>query len=339
MARPRGRHPRAPDSGRSTSGVDHLHQDRASQNPRPSRIPKGRFALAGAQQAPLWLGLSLDGWSVEPALGARSYRAPDTVTAMSDVSGNSPFDRDEIAALYDAVPFAADIPFYLDLVAGARRVLELGCGTGRLLLPLAEAGSQVVGVDASDAMLARARRRLAHAPRELRERVELREGDMRGLELAGRFDAVVVATKTFFYLMTPSDQRRMLSAVARLLDAGGIVALDLLNPTLGWLSRPAGSVRQDVAGEVGEARVLRTETVVSTHLAEQRRVMRSVYDVVEKDGTVRKHVVEWGLRYTYRFELEYLLEICGLEVLAVTGGYRGEPFEADSPIMLVTARR
>jgi SAM-dependent methyltransferase len=245
---------------------------------------------------------------------------------MSDVSGNSPFDRDEIAALYDAVPFAADIPFYVDLAGSAKRVLELGCGTGRLLLPLAEAGSQVVGVDASRAMLARARQRLAHAPRELRE-------------LAGRFDLVVVATKTFFYLTTPSDQRRMLSGVARLLEPGGIVALDLLNPTLEWLSRPAGSVRQDVAGEVGGSRVFRTETVVSTDPAEQRRVTRSVYDVVEKDGTVRKHVVEWGLRYAYRFELEYLLEICGLEVLAVTGGYRDEPFEADSPIMLVTARR
>jgi hypothetical protein len=162
---------------------------------------------------------------------------------------------------------------------------------------------------------------------------------MRGLELEGRFDAVVVATKTFFYLMTPSDQRRMLLTVARLLEPGGIVALDLLNPTLEWLSRPPGSVQQDIAGQVGEARVLRTETVVSTDPTEQRRVMRSVYDVVEKDGTVRKHVVEWGLRYTYRFELEYLLEICGLELLAVTGGYRDEPFEADSPIMLVTARR
>lgn len=269
-----------------------------------------------------------------PTQGAR-----DTVTAMSGTSENSPFDRDEIAALYDAVPFTADIPFYLDLVAGAGRVLELGCGTGRLLLPLAEAGFQVVGVDASRAMLARAQRRLADAPRELRARVELREGEMRDLELAGRFDLVVVATKTFFYLMTPSDQRRMLSAVARLLEAGGIVALDLLNPTVGWLSRPAGSVQQDVAGEVGEARVLRTETVVSTDPAEQRRFMRSVYDVVEKDGTVRKHVVEWGLRYTYRFELEHLLELCGLDVLAVTGGYRDEPFEADSPIMLVTARR
>jgi SAM-dependent methyltransferase len=258
---------------------------------------------------------------------------------MSDVSENSPFARDEIASLYDAVPFAADVPFYLDLAAGAGRVLELGCGTGRLLLPLAEAGSLVLGVDASPAMLARAGQRLAHAPPELRERVELREGDMRGLELAGRFDLVVVATKTFFYLTTPSDQRRMLLAVARLLEPGGILALDLLNPTLEWLSRPAGSVRQDVAGELGEARVLRTETVVSTDPAEQRRVMRSVYDVVEKDGTVRKHVVEWGLRYTYRFELEHLLEICGLEVLAVSGGYRDEPFEADSPIMLVTAQR
>jgi hypothetical protein len=117
------------------------------------------------------------------------------------------------------------------------------------------------------------------------------------------------------------------------------VALDLLNPTVEWLSRPAGSVQQDIAGEVGEARVLRTETVVSTDPAEQRRFMRSVYDVVERDGTVRKHVVEWGLRYTYRFELEHLLELCGLEVLSVTGGYRDEPFEADSPIMLVTARR
>jgi len=83
----------------------------------------------------------------------------------------------------------------------------------------------------------------------------------------------------------------------------------------------------------------RTETVVRTDLAAQVRVIRSAYEIVADDGTVTKRIVEWPYRFTYRFEIELLLERAGFEVDAIYGGYAGEPFVSDSPLMLVVARR
>ena len=121
-----------------------------------------------------------------------------------------------------------------------------------------------------------------------------------------------MAVKTFAYLITRHDQQRALAAVAAHLRPGGLLVTDLLNPTPDWLSRPAGSVRQDVFGHLPSgASVARTETMVSTDLATQVRVIRSAYETVS-DGVVTKHFVEWPFRYTHRFEAEHLLERAGL---------------------------
>jgi SAM-dependent methyltransferase len=177
-----------------------------------------------------------------------------------------PWRDDLLAALYDAFPFDADVPLYLRLAgeqAGA--VLELACGTGRLLVPLAAAGHRV---------------------------------------------------------------------------PGGLLVLDLLHPSPEWLQRPAGSLRQDLLEELPDGgAVARTEAVVGTDLAAQVRTLRSAYEVVGPDGTVRTCLVEWPFRYTFRFEAEHLLERAGFEVEAVHGGYRGEPFRSDSPVLLLVARR
>lgn len=249
-----------------------------------------------------------------------------------------PFQRPEFAELYDAFPFAADVSAYTELAARAGGpVLELGCGTGRLLVPLARAGHEVVGVDNSAVMLDRARQRLGAAG--LGDAVELVAGDMREFVLPRRFRLAIVPTKNFFYLLAVDDQLRALRAIAAHLEPGGLLALDLLHPTPEWLSRPPGTVRQDVAGRLTGSTVLRTETVVASDPATQQRTMRSRYDVVAADATLRVHIVEWSLRYAYRYEIEHLLARCGFEVDSVAGGYDGRPLTADSPVLFVVARR
>ena len=190
---------------------------------------------------------------------------------------DQPWDDADLASLYDAFPFTDDLAFYTGL-AGTQRgpVLELGCGTGRILLPLAGAGHQVLGVDTSPHMLALARDKLASAGPEVAARVRLVQGDLRYLELRERFDLAIVAVKTFAYLITRHDQQRALAAICAHLRPGGLLAIDLLNPTPDWLSRSPGSVRQDVFGQLPSgATVARTETMVSTDLATQVRIIRS----------------------------------------------------------------
>ena len=254
---------------------------------------------------------------------------------------NQPFAAARIARFYDCFPFQADVSWYLALARRAGpRLLELACGTGRLVLPLARAGSRVVGLDASPAMLAICGGKLAGEEPEARRRVRLVEGDMRGFRLDEEFDLAVVAVKSFGYLQSPEDQLAALRSIARHLRPGGLLALDLLNPTPDWLAERPGSMRQDICGTTADGEtVMRTEAVVSIDLATQVKVIRSAYELIQGDGTVTKDVVEWPFRYMFRYEAEHLLERAGFDVAAVNGGYDGRSFSSDSTSLLVVARR
>ena len=86
-----------------------------------------------------------------------------------------------------------DVPFYLDLARkSGGPVLEIACGTGRVLLPIARQGIEIEGVDNSESMLRILRRNLAREPREVRERVTIHEGDMRDFRLEKKFQLVTI---------------------------------------------------------------------------------------------------------------------------------------------------
>lgn len=270
----------------------------------------------------------------------------DVSTPGALVQADQPWDDALLARLYDAFPFAADLPLYLELAAAqGGRILELACGSGRVLVPLARAGHRVVGLDASPHMLALARAKLAAAGAEVAARARLVQGDMRSFDLGGEegapFALAIVAVKSFAYLVDRDEQLRTLAAIAAHLRPGGLLALDLLNPHPAWLLEPPGSLRQDLVRHVPEQgiTVARTEAVVDIDLAAQVRVIRSAYEVVTANGAVTKRFVEWPFRYTYRFEAEHLLERAGFTIEALYGGYRREPFVSESRVMLFLARR
>jgi SAM-dependent methyltransferase len=253
-----------------------------------------------------------------------------------------PWDDAFLASLYDLFPFEADLPLYLELAAAqGGRVLELACGSGRVLVPLVQAGHQVVGLDASPHMLALAREKLAAAGLADVTRARLIQGDMRELALGEVFDLAIVAVKSLAYLVHRADHQRVLAAIAEHLRPGGLLVLDLLHPSPAWLLQPPGSLHQDLVQHLPERglTLARTETAVSTDLAAQVRVIRSAYELVTDDGAVTKRFVEWPYRYIYRFEAEHLLERAGFEVEALYGGYAREPFVSDSRTMLFLARR
>jgi ubiquinone/menaquinone biosynthesis C-methylase UbiE len=254
---------------------------------------------------------------------------------------DQPWDDAAMALLYDAFPFDADLQFYRSLAADAgRKVLEIACGTGRVLVPLAKAGLDITGLDGSPHMLDVTREKLADAGSEVAARVRLVEGDMRSFAIDDEFDLAILPAKSFAYLVTREDQMAALETIARHLRPGGMFAIDLLNPRLDWLSQPSGSLRNDLTQDVAGRGIVvsRTETAVSTDFAAQVRVIRSAWEVIARNGAVTKRIVEWPYRFTYRFEAELLLERAGFEVEHVYGGYQGEPFTSDSTMMLFVAR-
>lgn len=131
-----------------------------------------------------------------------------------------------MAALYDAFnPWDEDTEFYLRLVGAApRRVLDLGCGTGRLTIALAERGHDVIGLDPAAAMLAAARQRPGA------DRVRWVEADARDFDLGERFDLAVMTGHAFQVFLEDDEVRGLLRSVLRHLKPGGCFAFESRNP-------------------------------------------------------------------------------------------------------------
>ena len=275
------------------------------------------------------------GYAFTPVIGF----APDGVYVRAD----HPWAEQALAALYDAFSFEDDLPLYLELAqAQGQHVLEVACGTGRLVVPLVKDGFQVVGIDASEHMLSLAQTKLDGTAGP--GRAELVKADMRSFQLARHdFDLAIIAVKSFAYLLEREDQLRCLEAIYAHLRPGALLAIDLLHPRPEFVNAPIGMLRDDLVqrghGD-GRLTVQRVESVVSADLARQTRVIRSTYEVVDTRGAVvEKRFVEWPYRWTYRFEAEHLLERAGFAIEALYGGYRRERFTSDSGTMLFLARK
>lgn len=232
-----------------------------------------------------------------------------------------------------------DLPFLEGMAARCGSpLLELACGTGRALLPLARRGFQLTGVDVSPAMLAIARGRLQEAG--LEGRVRLVQQDMRALDLGGRFNLAFALVNSFSHMLTLDDQLAALAAVRRHLEPGGILILDLFNPDMGRLLDFRGHVVLDkqmhdpVTGHT--ITKYRSEQV---DLGQQVIDVTYVMDEVNGEGALRRTIFPFALRYFYRFELELLLRYAGFELEAVYGSYDLEEFSGDSPKMIAVARQ
>ena len=134
-------------------------------------------------------------------------------------------------AAYSAKEDLVDRDFYLDLAREyGGPVLEFGCGTGRITLPLARQGVDVTGIDASRAMLEVLRAKLADEPAAIKRRVRVVEGDFRTLCLGDQFPMVVIPFRPMQHMYTTEDQLAALRNAGRHLAHGGILAFDVFNP-------------------------------------------------------------------------------------------------------------
>jgi SAM-dependent methyltransferase len=217
-------------------------------------------------------------------------------------------------------------------------VLELGCGSGRLLAPLARDGHDVVGVDLSPAMLERCRERVARAGRAAAARVTLVRADFRALALARRFPLVVSPFNTFMHLYTRGDVERFLAVVRAHLAPGGTFAFDVLSPHLRWLARDPTKrwARTRFTHPLTRKRLVYS-LEIDFDLALQIAFMTIHYepDVGER---ARPRVVRLAHRYFFPRELEALLHYNGFAIDAHDGGFGGEPLDNDADEQVVRCR-
>jgi SAM-dependent methyltransferase len=243
---------------------------------------------------------------------------------------------DQIAHYYDLTHanLTDDIPFVLALAAAAGGpVLELGCGSGRLLRPLAQAGHSVTGVDNSAAMLERARAALPAA-------VTLVHADMTSLTLPGepRFALVIIPYNTFLHL-DAAQAAATLRGVRRVLGENGRLFIDLINPTA-IANTPDDHLLTLENSFIDPATGRIVLQMAANHLdeAEQTLHITWIYDASPPEGGPIHRTIAHGIyHYLYPHQLELLLREAGFRLLSLTGDYDQSPYTEDSPRLLLVA--
>ena len=249
----------------------------------------------------------------------------------------SPEQAERIAALYDLDVPHGPSPATDWFRAIARRtggpILELGCGTGRVAIPLAQDGHEVVGLDRSEAMLARAER---HARRE-GVNLRLVEGDMRSFSFSEAFALITIPFNTFL-MLTPEERWACLARVREHLAETGLLAVDCFQPDPELIVGKDGAVREEWTRHDPESG--RDVTKFSSSRANVDQVdVRWWFEQLDDEG----HVTRWQrtttLHYMYRRETEFLFAAAGFDLEALHGDYDGSPAGPSSPKLLVVARR
>jgi len=248
-----------------------------------------------------------------------------------------------VAEFYDhVVPYRdrQDVTFFVEAAQkSGGPVLEVGCGTGRVLIPTARAGIEIVGLDLSAHMLDVCQERLLREPEDVQSRVELVQADMRNFELARTFDLVTVPFRPFQHLTTVDDQLSCLEQIHRHLADGGRLILDLFNPSLEFLT--SDNVGQELGDEPefttpSGSRVVRRHRTVSRDLFNQINYVELIYYATHPDGRKERLVHSFPMRYLFRFEVEHLLARSGFQLEHVYADYDKSPYGSKYPGELIT---
>ena len=217
-----------------------------------------------------------------------------------------------------------DVEFYLKQAKRAKGpVLELASGTGRVSLPVAEAGCDVTGLDASTDMLKIAKSKITP---ELKGRVRCLRGNMRKFDLKRKFALVMIPFRSFLAMLTVEDQKSCLACVHKHLRKGGRLVLNMFEPLLEYLVRPDRAEKDSKLEVEGGTLSLRTRRL-ENDLLNQLFTEEWVYTLRDSRGKLlRKRTEHLSLRWVYHWEMRNLLELCGFKIVAFYGDFKsGKP--------------
>lgn len=246
-----------------------------------------------------------------------------------------------LADIYDWLhaSVVADIDWLLTQAAHTGGpILELGCGTGRLLLPLARAGWPVTGVDRSAEMLALARRQLAQEPETVQQRVSWLEADMLTLALPTAAYALAVLGYNTVMHIPPAHLPDLLRRLARALRAGGRLIIDTTNPF--WLAEVEDSAEFEPEDPLYDPVRRRTLAAASrTRLDPDRQCVTIEwrYTLSQPDQPDQRLAVRETYHYLWPHTWQLALSEAGFRLLSLGGDYSGAPLTEDAPRLLLIA--
>lgn len=247
-------------------------------------------------------------------------------------------EYDLIAPFYDIehAHFAEDLDTYLNFAELCNGpIVELACGSGRVLLPLAHAGYEVTGVDSSAKMLTIARQQLEEAG--VIAHCTLVQQDICTLQLGRKFRMAFIALGSFAHLTTRKQQQQALASVRTHLSKGATFIIDISNDDARYMENLSGQVLHQGTWHDKHGTIL--THFVSPASARDKHMLELThfYDQHIQGDPVQRTVVTTHLYLFERGEIELLLEQAGFTVKELYGDYDLGPYQLDSPRMLCIA--
>ena len=240
-------------------------------------------------------------------------------------------------ALYDVVYswYQDDLAFYVDLARASRGpVLEVACGTGRILLPTAAAGVDIDGIDLEPAMIAR----LKAKAEATGLKVKVAVADMRDFTMPRRYSLITIPFRAFMHLPDSEDQIRALRCIREHLEPEGALVMNMFYPNHAYIA--AHRDQRMFEREFAHPATGRTVALWSTQRYDiVQQTLTSDREVIETaaDGSPVTHHYRFALRWVYRFEMELLLRAAGFTRWDVRGGFDGRPLANPGDEMVWTA--
>jgi SAM-dependent methyltransferase len=247
-------------------------------------------------------------------------------------------DYDLIAPFYDSehAQFDEDLDLYrnfAELCSGS--LLELACGSGRLLLPLAREGHTLTGVDTSERMLALAQARLQEE--HLSSRVTLVQQDMCTLRLPQKYSLAFIALGSFAHLTTRKAQQQALAAVRAHLTKGGTFIVDISNTDARYMEQMSGQLLLQGSWQRDDGSLLTHMVSPASSHTQHLLELTHFYDQHVQGGPINRTLVTTHLYLFERSEMELLLEQADFVVKDVYGDYDLGPYTLESQRMIFIA--
>ncbi|HEY9736539.1 MAG TPA: class I SAM-dependent methyltransferase [Trichocoleus sp.] len=251
---------------------------------------------------------------------------------------NTALDYEKIATLYDSYcRFTDDIPFFLQICQGSSAVLELTCGTGRLSVPLLQAGVPLTCVDISPAMLAVLRQKLTAA----RLSAPVVQADITCLPLVPGQSWVLLPFHSFHELPSAAARQQALREAARVLQPDGRLVVTLHNPAVRPRSLQQGPMTYGPFSRLdGEGAVSVTSDLTCVGAGRTVSGWQTVRELDAAGQTIAEHRLAVRFSLIELDPLQALLKSAGFKPEAIFGDYSGSSFEPEtSPYIIVDARK
>jgi len=253
-----------------------------------------------------------------------------------EAAKRTPFDD---GALYDLFFDRCDygLEYYLGLArAEGAPVLDLACGTGRVLLPLLQAGLDTDGVDLFEPMLARLREKAA----ALGLKPKLSQASMSEFALSRRYRLIIVPFNAFVHNLTTAEQLAALERCREHLVPGGLLAFDTAFPGAAWITAPDGvrEMEMEIPHPVTKLPVRMYDTRRFDRVRQLQYSECEIQMLNAAGEVAASHLSQTTIRWIYQGEMELLLRVAGFAEWKIWGGFDRRPLSLETDPMIVEAR-